>query len=154
GSVKSVIGHTKCTAGAAGLIKAALALYYKILPPTMHVTAPNPQALFDKSPFYVNTEARPWIQPATALPRRAGVSAFGFGGTNFHAVLEEYTEGYLACDEAPELWPSELLMFCGGRDALLTTVESLISALDAGATPPLRDLAYTAWRNGHDRRGG
>ena len=153
GSVKSMIGHTKCTAGVAGLIKAALALHHKVLPPTMHVESPNPRARFRESPFYVNTEARPWLHAATVTPRRAGVSAFGFGGTNFHAVLEEYTEGYLACDESPEQWPSELFLLDGNRDALLKTVESLISALNTHAPPPLRDLAYTAWRHGHGSRG-
>ncbi len=91
GSVKSQIGHTKAAAGAAGLIKAALALHHKILPPTLHVDQPNPKLDIEHSAFYLNTGARPWIRPAGAPPRRAGVSAFGFGGTNFHMVLEEYT---------------------------------------------------------------
>ena len=91
GSVKSQIGHTKAAAGAAGLIKAALALDQKVLPPTNNVTQPSPKLA--ETPFYVNTEARPWIQPAGAGPRRAGVSAFGFGGTNFHIVLDEYVPG-------------------------------------------------------------
>ncbi|MGE3820045.1 MAG: SDR family NAD(P)-dependent oxidoreductase, partial [Isosphaeraceae bacterium] len=88
GSVKSQIGHTKAAAGAAGLIKAALALHHKVLPPTIKVTEPLDGVGRDGSPFYVNTEPRPWI-PAGDHPRRAGVSAFGFGGSNYHCVLEE-----------------------------------------------------------------
>jgi polyketide-type polyunsaturated fatty acid synthase PfaA len=88
GSVKSQIGHTKVAAGAASLIKTAMALHDKILPPTINVSAPHPSLEKDDSPFYVNTRARPWF---SAEPRRAGVSSFGFGGTNFHVVLEEYS---------------------------------------------------------------
>ncbi len=93
GSVKSQIGHTKAAAGAASLIKAALALHHKILPPTINVVKPNPKLDIENSPFYLNTKARPWIRAAEATPRRAGVSSFGFGGTNFHILLEEYDEG-------------------------------------------------------------
>ena len=89
GSVKSQIGHTKATAGAASLIKTALALHHKILPPTINITQPNPKLKIEDSPFYLNTETRPWIGD-DETPRRAGVSAFGFGGTNYHVVLEEY----------------------------------------------------------------
>ena len=88
GSVKSQIGHTKAAAGAAGLIKAALALHHKVLPPTIKVDAAARGARPGGSPFYVNTETRPWL-PRAGHPRRAGVSAFGFGGSNFHCVLEE-----------------------------------------------------------------
>ncbi|MGF1489000.1 MAG: beta-ketoacyl synthase N-terminal-like domain-containing protein [Prochloraceae cyanobacterium] len=90
GSVKSQIGHTKGAAGAAGVIKAALALHHKILPPTINVTKPNPRLNIDKSPFYLNTETRPWVS-LPEVPRRAAVSSFGFGGTNYHVVLEEYS---------------------------------------------------------------
>src|SRR5262245_4800925 len=90
GSVKSQIGHTKAAAGAASLIKAALALYYKVLPPTIKVTRPVEPLGAPDSPFYVNTKMRPWLSRAEH-PRRAALSAFGFGGSNFHAVLEEYT---------------------------------------------------------------
>lgn len=90
GSVKSQIGHTKAAAGAASLIKTALALHHKILPPTINVVKPNPKLDIENSPFYLNTKARPWIRSAEATPRRAGVSSFGFGGTNFHILLEEY----------------------------------------------------------------
>ncbi len=90
GSVKSQVGHTKSTAGTAGVIKAALALHHKVLPPTINVSQPNPKLNIAHSPFYLNTEARPWIQRSDDTPRRAGISSFGFGGTNFHLVLEEY----------------------------------------------------------------
>ncbi|MGX8280102.1 MULTISPECIES: type I polyketide synthase [unclassified Streptomyces] len=90
GSVKSQIGHTKCAAGAAGLLKAVMALHHKVLPPTVKVERPNPAAAAPHGPFYVNTEARPWVRPA-GHPRRAAVSSFGFGGSNFHVTLEEYT---------------------------------------------------------------
>ncbi len=89
GSVKSMIGHTKAASGAAGLIKAALGLYHKVLPPTLKADKPDPALKIEDSPFYLNRSARPWFSSADH-PRRAGVSAFGFGGSNFHAVLEEY----------------------------------------------------------------
>ena len=89
GSVKSNFGHLKGAAGAAGLLKAALALRDKVLPPSVHCEHPNPDIDFAHSPLYVNTELKPWTVPADGV-RRAGLSAFGFGGTNFHAVFEEY----------------------------------------------------------------
>ena len=89
GSVKSQIGHTKAAAGAASLIKTALALHHKILPATINVTKPHPKLEIEDSPFYLNTQTRPWLKSAT-VPRRAGVSSFGFGGTNYHIVLEEH----------------------------------------------------------------
>ena len=72
GSVKSMIGHTKATAGVAGLIKAALALHHRVLPPTIGVTEPNPKADFPESPFYVNSEAAAVAGTADEHPRRAG----------------------------------------------------------------------------------
>ncbi|WP_284198771.1 beta-ketoacyl synthase N-terminal-like domain-containing protein, partial [Shewanella decolorationis] len=98
GSVKSQVGHTKSTAGTAGVIKAALALHHKVLPPTINVSQPNPKLNIARSPFYLNTEARPWIQRSDDTPRRAGISSFGFGGTNFHLVLEEYRPEYARDD--------------------------------------------------------
>ncbi|MGD1875268.1 MAG: beta-ketoacyl synthase N-terminal-like domain-containing protein [Mastigocoleus sp.] len=91
GSIKSQIGHTKSAAGAASLIKVALALHHKILPPTININKPNPKLQIEDSPFYLNTKTRPWIKEQDS-PRRAGVSSFGFGGTNYHVVLEEYEE--------------------------------------------------------------
>jgi acyl transferase domain-containing protein/NAD(P)H-dependent flavin oxidoreductase YrpB (nitropropane dioxygenase family) len=148
GSVKSNIGHTKSSAGAAGLAKAAMALHHKILPPTIGVTTPN-KVLSAESPFYVNTEARPWIAPADGNPRRAAVSAFGFGGTNFHAVLEEYPASATGAGEesAGGAWPSELLLFAAdSKPELSAMLRALDDALARGANPKLADLAYTYWR--------
>lgn len=89
GSIKSQIGHTKGAAGAAALIKTVLALHHKVLPPTIKVDQPNPSFNIKQTPFYINTQARPWVRDKTH-PRRAGVSSFGFGGSNFHVAVEEY----------------------------------------------------------------
>lgn len=155
GSVKSMIGHTKSTAGVAGLIKVALALHHKVLPPTMHVSTPNESARQSGSPLYVNTETRPWVHTDTTAPRRAGVSAFGFGGTNFHAVLEEYTGDYLESErETPSRsWPSELLIWSGAsRAEIRASIARLSDALARGARPRLRDLAFSAWESARNRQ--
>ncbi len=89
GTVKSMIGHLIPAAGIAGLIKTALAIYHKTLPATLHCESPNPKFGLERTPFYINGETRPWIH-GSATPRRAGVNAFGFGGINAHAILEEY----------------------------------------------------------------
>jgi len=96
GSVKSMLGHTKAAAGSAGLIKAALSLYNKTLPPTIKVTTPLKQLAAGTTPFYLNTELRPWLKKDH--PRRAAVSALGFGGSNFHAVLEEHSSAKASPD--------------------------------------------------------
>ncbi len=97
GSVKSQIGHAKSAAGVAGLIKAALALHHNVLPPTINVQQPADDLAPGQSPFYVNTQKRPWL-PTAGHPRRAALSSFGFGGTNFHCVLEEYAAAKAAVD--------------------------------------------------------
>ncbi|MFI7498618.1 SDR family oxidoreductase [Streptomyces sp. NPDC049687] len=145
GSVKSQIGHTKCAAGLAGMIKTLLALYTGVRPPTLHMKAPNSAWEADRSPFAFHAEARPWAAPAEE--RLAGVSAFGFGGTNFHAVLAAYADG------APpvrglDAWPAELFVF-RGRDesAAHRAVEELLKAAEAEGRPwRLRDLALSAAR--------
>jgi len=92
GSVKSNIGHLKGAAGAAGILKATLALHHKVLPPSLNCTRPNPALDLSSSPFRLQTELADWAA-TNGTPRRAGVSAFGFGGTNFHVVMEEWTPG-------------------------------------------------------------
>jgi acyl transferase domain-containing protein/NAD(P)-dependent dehydrogenase (short-subunit alcohol dehydrogenase family) len=88
GSVKSQIGHAKAAAGAAGLIKAILSLYHKVLPPSLKAKRPLTPLEAEDCPLYLNVEARPWLAQAQH-PRRAAVSSFGFGGSNFHCLLEE-----------------------------------------------------------------
>ena len=120
GSVKSQIGHTKAAAGAAGLIKAALALHFKTLPSTNKVRKPI-DGLKD-SPFSINTERRPWVANPNH-PRRAAVSAFGFGGSNFHCVLEEVTSHKSEVDWDGEI---EIAAFSAPKvDSLLQQVEAL-----------------------------
>ena len=96
GSVKSNIGHLDVASGAAALIKTALVLDREAIPPSLHFEEPNPQINFDDSPFFVNTELRPW--PRGEEPRRAAVHAYAVGGTNAHLVLEE---GPVAPEPAP-----------------------------------------------------
>ncbi|MCU0288714.1 MAG: SDR family NAD(P)-dependent oxidoreductase, partial [Acidobacteria bacterium] len=90
GSVKTNIGHTDAAAGVAGLIKTVLALSHRLIPPSLHFEIPNPYIDFINSPFYITTHLTGWEQGES--PRRAGVSAFGIGGTNAHVVLEEWPE--------------------------------------------------------------
>lgn len=97
GSAKSNIGHLKAGAGAAGLLKTTLALHNKVLPPTLNAERPNPNIDFAHSPFRISQELAEWAKPKDA-PRRAGVSAYGFGGTNFHLVLEEHVPGMLTTE--------------------------------------------------------
>ncbi|MEH1902158.1 MAG: beta-ketoacyl synthase N-terminal-like domain-containing protein [Nostoc sp.] len=128
GSVKSQIGHTKAAAGAASLIKTALALHHKVLPPTINITQPNPKLNIKNSAFYLNTETRPWIRAEGEAPRRAGVSSFGFGGTNYHVVLEEYeadqNHAYRLHSDA-----SEVLLFAPTVDQLLSKSEEILAKL-------------------------
>ncbi|MGF1674346.1 MAG: beta-ketoacyl synthase N-terminal-like domain-containing protein, partial [Rivularia sp. (in: cyanobacteria)] len=130
GSVKSQIGHTKAAAGAASLIKTALALHHKVLPPTINVTQPNPKLNIKNSAFYLNAETRPWISAAGEAPRRAGVSSFGFGGTNYHVVLEEYRSDH---DSAYRLHdaPAQLLLFAENPAQLLQTCEETLAKLQS-----------------------
>jgi acyl transferase domain-containing protein/phosphopantetheinyl transferase len=144
GSVKSMIGHAIPAAGVAGLIKTALALYHKTLPPTLNCKTPNPKFQLGATPFYMNTETRPWIHGARE-PRRAGVNTFGFGGINAHVILEE-TPGQ---DEArtpryQATWDSEVVILQGPtREDLVTRVQCLHQYLEKAPTVRLRDVAYT-----------
>ena len=146
GSVKSMIGHSKTAAGMAGLIKCALGLKHRILPPTIGVERPNSLVDFEKSPFYINTEPRPWVAGPAGAPRRAGVSAFGFGGTNFHVVLEEYRDEYRA-EPATDLTPRsvELLsLHAPDRAALRDEIARLAQELAQTESVGLGQLAFSA----------
>ena len=145
GSVKAQIGHAKAAAGAAGLIKTALALHHKVIPPTIKVQTPQKEITSGQTPFYIASEKRPWF-PRGGLPRRAGVSAFGFGGSNFHVVLEEYQPVKKAAD-----WDgnTQIVAFSGADAA------ALVSGLDRIqpdiSWSALRDLAAVS-RAGFDAK--
>ncbi len=121
GSVKSQIGHAKAAAGAAGMIKAVLALHHKVLPATLHIDQPNTSLDIENSPMYLNSETRPWMAREDGLPRRAGVSSFGFGGTNYHMVLEEYSpkaQGQYRLNAVPQT----LLVTAANEQALVSSL--------------------------------
>jgi acyl transferase domain-containing protein/NADP-dependent 3-hydroxy acid dehydrogenase YdfG len=145
GSVKSQIGHTKCAAGIAGLIKATLAVYTGVRPPTINLTRPSDVWDPQTSPFCFDQKARVWSDPPAE--RIAGISAFGFGGTNFHAVIGAYA-GAPAPSQTLDQWPAELVLFHGTdrREATreLDRLALLIATNDAAGRPwRLRDLART-----------
>ncbi|MGN0023022.1 MAG: beta-ketoacyl synthase N-terminal-like domain-containing protein, partial [Elusimicrobiaceae bacterium] len=98
GSIKSQIGHAKAAAGIASVIKVMLALHNKVLPPSINFETPNPIVDWASTPFKVITQARPWN---TDKIRRANVSSFGFGGTNFHLAAEEYNPALSAKKAVP-----------------------------------------------------
>ena len=145
GTIKSMIGHLLPAAGIAGMIKAALALYHKTLPPTLHCDPPHPDLAEGKTAFYLNTETRPWIHGDYRNPRRAGVNAFGFGGINAHAVLEEVT----GVKESKEMtlsgkWDTELCVFqAKNREMLIKEVRGIINYLRECPNTSLLDIAYT-----------
>lgn len=144
GSVKSMISHCIPAAGVASFIKTCCALYHKTLPP-MLCNRVNPALGIEKTPFYVNNEARPWIA-ASGFPRRAGVNSFGFGGVNAHAILEEAPAG----EKPPEKlspFAAELCVFSAATaeqlQEKLATAQAFLSHRDDAA---LCDIAHTLWR--------
>ncbi len=145
GSIKSQIGHTKAAAGVAGLIKAALALHHKILPPTINIDKPSDKMGIEKTPFYLNTEPRPWFTKGE--PRRAGVSSFGFGGTNFHYVLEEFQ----AVHSSPyrlHKTPETVLISAATPEELDKACQMLITELETeGAEKRHRQLVESSGKN-------
>ncbi|MDD3762287.1 MAG: beta-ketoacyl synthase N-terminal-like domain-containing protein, partial [Nevskiales bacterium] len=153
GSVKTLIGHTKASAGVAGLIKVALSLYHRVLPAHHGVSNPIDTIADAQSPVYLLKEARPWLAHPDH-PRRAGVSAFGFGGTNFHAVLEEYRDG-VASDLGERQWPTELYLFRAADAAALTKdVERARGWIAEGSRIVPGELALMLARGAQSKAGG
>ena len=149
GSVKSQVGHTKAAAGAAGLIKAALALHHKVLPPTLKVSRPAEGLTRGDSPFYLNIEARPWLHAGEG-PRRAAVSAFGFGGSNFHCVLEEAAPEMTAVD-----WDGDVQVLAFSADDRASITRGLDELAGADTWPAVRAAAArsrAAFRGEHRHR--
>jgi phthiocerol/phenolphthiocerol synthesis type-I polyketide synthase E len=145
GSVKANIGHMDAAAGVAGLIKATMAIKHAIIPPQINFTRPNPGLQLDTSPFYISTEMKPW-RVRDGFPRRAGVSAFGFGGTNAHVVIEQAPEQ--PASEEPAGW--QILPVAARGDAAVSEyLRALADWLDprqqapGGTGAPLADVAAT-----------
>lgn len=145
GTIKSMIGHTMPAAGIAGLIKVALALYHKVLTPTLHCEKPNPKFELERTPFYINTDTRPWVHGALEAPRRAAVNAFGFGGVNAHVIVEEHASGGEDAGSSRLLhWETEVCVLQGAsRPDLLHEIQRLERYLGTAHAAHLKDLAYT-----------
>ncbi len=146
GAVSSMIGHAMPASGIAGLIKAALALHHRTLPPTLHAEAPHPWLGRDDSPVALNARTRPWVHGDPLSPRRAGVNAFGFAGINAHAILEEHPASADSATAPGALlrWETEaFLLAAPDRPALVARGRALLAWVEAGPCPSLKDLAYS-----------
>ena len=139
GSVKTNIGHLDTAAGVAGLIKTALALRQRQIPPSLHFRKPNPLIDFGNSPFYVNTALMEWN--AARGPRRAGVTSLGIGGTNAHVVLEEAPP--VQKQAAPQKPYQLLVLSAKTASALEKASQNLGAHLQAHPELPLQDTAFT-----------
>ena len=152
GTVKSMISHTVQAAGVAGMIKTALALHHKVVPPTLNCEEPNPRLNLDDSRFYISSKARPWCN-GEGHPRRAGVSSFGFGGVDAHVVLEEYPAVTGATGRSSPsapghrpAWESEVFILeAESRAGLASRAQELVEYLGAAPLGAFRmqDLAFT-----------
>ena len=138
GSVKTNIGHLDAASGVAGLIKTVLALKHQQIPPSLHFEEPNPQIDFANSPFYVNTFLSDW--QANGIPRRAGVSSLGIGGTNAHVVLEEAPAVEVSSPSRP--WQL-LLLSAKTNTALETATANLANYCQQHTDLNLADVAHT-----------
>ncbi|KAF7771534.1 rhizoxin biosynthesis, polyketide synthase / nonribosomal peptide synthetase RhiB [Pseudoalteromonas citrea] len=152
GAVKSNLGHTDTLAGLTGLIKTSLSLYYKQLPASLHYTTPNPHINLADSPFYVVDKQQAWS--SEHLPRRAAVSSFGIGGTNAHAILEEYTPLNMSDDvhekaSFPQSTSPEglyiVVLSAQSADVLTLQVQLLLEHLSVNQyeKSQLKNIAYT-----------
>lgn len=140
GSVKTQIGHTKCAAGIAGLIKATLSVQHGVIPPILHLDKPNGYYNEKTNPFVLNTNLALWNTPK----RIAGVSAFGFGGTNFHVVIENYDQNKANEEAHLKVWPSELFVFRGKTaDEAKEQMQKIKHLLELNDNISLKDIAYT-----------
>ncbi|MBM3605524.1 MAG: acyltransferase domain-containing protein, partial [Alphaproteobacteria bacterium] len=140
GSVKTNIGHLDTAAGGAGLIKVALALHHREIPPSLGYEAPNPVIDFDSTPFHVAARRTPWPQHPDHPPR-AAVNALGVGGTNAHVVVDAAPPQDRA---EPSDWPVQPLIVSGrSRAALDANAAALAEWLRAHPDADLADVGFT-----------
>jgi acyl transferase domain-containing protein/acyl carrier protein len=144
GSVKTNVGHLEAAAGIAGLIKVALALRHREIPPSLHFEKPNPHIPFDELPLRVQTTLSPW--PTESDPALAGVSSFGFGGTNAHLVLEEAPPAIMGMPDAERKTGTQLLPLSArspeALQALARAYRTFLATPESPASLP--DVCYTA----------
>ena len=140
GSVKTNLGHLETAAGVAGLIKTALALRHRQIPPSLHFEQPNPNIDFANSPFYVNTRLTDW--PAENGPRRAGLSSFGIGSTNAHVILEEPPAMSAASAPAPSR-PWHLLTLSARTPTALDRATDALALHLKTEDAALADISFT-----------
>ncbi|PBJ08950.1 type I polyketide synthase [Flavobacterium sp. ACN6] len=138
GTIKSNMGHTTAAAGVAGLIKVMLAMRYKQIPPMVNFTKPNPNIDFDNSPFYINNTLIDWKADGI---RRAGISSFGIGSTNVHAIVEEYEA---KPKQSSSGRPFEILMWSAkSQNSLLGYENALGHFIDKSKDIALADMSYS-----------
>lgn len=171
GSIKSMIGHLLTAAGAAGMIKTLLGLYHETLPPSLKFEKPKPGSPLIDSPFRVQTDAAPWPEKKDGTPRKAAVSAFGFGGINAHVLIEEWQTKYskkdqstrlVVQDRTPEAADKEAIAIVG-MELCLGAITSMPAFQEAvfngrsaiGPVPPQRwkSSSYASQQFGRDCQG-
>ncbi|WP_415835051.1 type I polyketide synthase, partial [Corallococcus soli] len=140
GSVKSNVGHLDAASGVTGLIKVALALRDRVIPPSLHFKRPNPALELPESPFFVNDRPLPWDAPPGGAPRRAAVSSLGIGGTNAHVILEEPPRAETSAPAEPY---QLLVLSARTAGALQRATDNLADHLADLPEAPLADVAFT-----------
>ncbi|MBA9085511.1 amino acid adenylation domain-containing protein/non-ribosomal peptide synthase protein (TIGR01720 family) [Fontibacillus solani] len=143
GSVKTNIGHLYEAAGVASLLKTVMALKHKQIPPLVHFEKPNRNIAFEESPVYLNTKLSPW-KTQDGVPRRCGISSFGFSGTNCHVIVEEYVAPNIADSVADA--PCIFTLSARSEAALKELAEGYVQMLNRHDLKELAlsDICYTA----------
>ena len=142
GSVKSNIGHAVAASGLAGITKVVLALRNKAIPATVNFSQPNPFIHFADSPLYVNDSLTSW--EGAGQPRRAGISSFGFSGTNCHVVLEEAPVIGTSISEKGEPAPDIMTISAKNDKSLQAILQRYVQFIDQGLKCSIKDLCFTA----------
>jgi acyl transferase domain-containing protein/thioesterase domain-containing protein len=139
GSVKSNIGHTDAAAGVASFIKSCLSAYYKVIPPSINFSEPNPHIDFANTPFYVQSQLKEWREEK---PLVIGVSSFGIGGTNAHLIVEEPPKPEIL-GPIKQNWPNLFVVSAKTEGALAARKENLTSFLKNENNNNIANIAYT-----------